>query len=147
MVQTMSQYKIMEKNKEKSTSSDLSQTTSEFNPREFINPPLNPPQLPQDPQEGGFQEEDVTNNFQEMSQDEILELVQNPKTHKLVNTVMRLNPTQYMLALAKEGAKLPSDFDVSTIFGKPFGNMPQTSFMSSFPSIIQPIIQPSVRVK
>lgn len=85
-------------------------------------------QLPQDSQEGGCQVEDVMNFFKEMTDDELLDLIQDPNTHKLVNTIMKMNPTQYMLELEKEGDKLPSTFDVSTIIEKPLGTIPHTSF-------------------
>ena len=69
----------MEMNKETSTSSDLSKTTSKINPVGSSNPMLNLPPLPQDHQEEGGQVEDITNNVLGMTQDEIMEMVQNPE--------------------------------------------------------------------
>jgi hypothetical protein len=59
--------------------------------------------------------EDVTHNYKGMTNEEFLEHMQNLETHQLIKDTMRLNTNQYMLELAKEGAKLPSNYDVSTI--------------------------------
>jgi hypothetical protein len=79
----------MEQNKETSTSSDLSQNTN------LQNPPL------ESTQQNPLQVEDVTNNHKGMTDEELLKHMQNPKTHQLITTAMRLNTNQYMLELAK----------------------------------------------
>lgn len=71
--------------------------------------------------------EDLTNNPFGMSHEEITEMLQNLENHKIVNIMMRLNSSLYMLELAKQGAKLPSDFDVSTIVEISFGITPIVS--------------------
>lgn len=94
MVLTRSQHKKrMEKNKETTTSSDLSQNT---NSQTSNNPPLESTQLLQSTQNPP-QVEDITNNYKGMTGEEFLEHMQNPKTHQLITIVMRLNANQYML--------------------------------------------------
>lgn len=91
----------MEKNQNLSTMNDPNQqnlTMQEFNPRGFTTPSQNPPQTSQ---EMKYQVDDVTNNPHELTTNELLQLQQDPKTHHLINTMMKFNPTQYMLALEK----------------------------------------------
>lgn len=60
----------------------------------------------------GYKVEDVTKNPLELIAKELLEYQQDPKTHHIINTLMKLNPTQYMLSLAKEGEKFHSTFNL-----------------------------------
>jgi hypothetical protein len=71
--------------------------------------------------------EDVTHNYKGMTDEELLEHMQNPETHQLIAAAMRLNANQYMLELAKEGAKLPSTYDVRTILEPSQENLPITT--------------------
>jgi hypothetical protein len=71
--------------------------------------------------------------------DKLLEHMKNPETHQLITATMKLNPTQYMLELAKGGAKLPSTFDVSTIIEEPLGNLPLTTFTPTFNTPFPPL--------
>jgi hypothetical protein len=132
MVLTRSQHKkSMEQNKETSTSSDLSQTERSINLKMTTNPTLDPT-LPPQPNQDPVQVEDITNSYKGRIDDELLEHMQNLETHQLITTIMRLNPNQYMLELAKEGFKIPSKFDVSTILEPPLVSLPLTIFTPTF---------------
>jgi hypothetical protein len=104
----------------------LSQTKKNANSQTSNNPPLESTQLLQSTQNPP-QVEDITNNYKGMTNEEFLEHVQNTKTHQLIATTMRLNSNQYMLELAKEGAKIPSTYDVSTILETAMTNLPITT--------------------
>ena len=110
MVQTRSQYKKnMEAKKETPASSDLIQTNIEMKPIKSNNPlTISSSQNTQEENQG----DDLTFG---MSREEMTEMLQNSENHKIINIMMRLNPSLYMLELAKQGAKLPLDFYVSTI--------------------------------
>jgi hypothetical protein len=124
MVLTRSKHKkSMEQNKETATSSDLSQNA---NSQTSNNPPLESMQLLQSTQNLP-QVEDVTHNYKGMIDEELLEHMQNPETHQLIAAAMRLNTNQYMLELAKKGAKIPSTYDVSTIVELSQENLPITT--------------------
>ena len=83
----------------------------------------------QNPQEEN-QEKDLTFG---MSREEMTEMPQNLDNHRIINIMMRLNPSLYMLELAKQGAKLPSYFDVSTIVETSFPPISSTIPISSTP--------------
>lgn len=99
-------------------------TKKEFYLRCFSTPLPNPPQ---GSQEMRCEVEYVTNNQHDLTTKELLEYQQDPKTHHIITTLMKSNPTQYMLALAKEGAKLPSKFYLNTLKEKTLGNVAQCS--------------------
>jgi hypothetical protein len=82
--------------------------------------------------------EDTTNNYRQMTQDELLEHMKTLETHQLITSAMKLNPTQYMLELAKERAKIPSTFYVSTIMEPHLGSIPLTTFTPSFNTSLTP---------
>jgi len=129
MVQTKyQQKKNMEITKETSTSSDLSQKNPKMNVSRSSNPPRKFPLSSQYPPEDGHVEDIIDN---EMTQKEILEMARNLENHQIFNAMMRLYPSQYMLELAKEGAKIPFDYDVSIIVERTPGIIP--SILSMLP--------------
>lgn len=58
---------------------------------------------------------------------------------------MKENPTQYMLDLAKQGAKIPSKFDFDTLREQPFGDMDSITQESITTTLAQGATQPLVQ--